>query len=253
MSPALRIVGLGDSLTEGVGDPRRGRAGFARQLDGWLSYVAAAIRSSGQPVEVRNFATAGARLEHVVDHQLPLARMEPADIIACFIGINDLWDTNLDLDEFGQRFHSLFGELASKAPTVMTASIHDVFAPFPVRAPLRQKLQRTIATMNDVIGAAVIDHGLVLIDLAGRPELFTSAVRAVDRLHPNRYGHQLIAAEVIHRLHDRDRFLDVEPPVAVPVRRGTQDLAHIAWVSGYVRHNWKRWRAEMRDNRTSSD
>ncbi len=252
-TPAIRIVGLGDSLTEGVGDPRPGRAGFAGHLDGWLSYVADAIRSSGQPVEVENFAAAGARLEHVMNQQLPSVRTEPADIISCFIGINDLWDANLDLDDFGRRFTLLFGVLSGYAPVVMTASIHDVFAPFPVRAPLRQKLQHTIAAMNEIIQSAVHDSDLLLIDLAGRPELFTSAVRAVDRLHPNRYGHQLIAAEVIHKLHDRDLFLAVKPPTAVPVRRGVQDLAHIAWVSGYVRQNWKRWRTEMRDNRATSD
>lgn len=241
----LRFVGLGDSLTQGVGDPRPGRAGFAGQLEGWVSYFASAVRASGQGVAVRNYALAGARIEHVVADQLPSALAEPAEVISCFIGINDLWDANLDLDDFGTRFHALFRDLTAHAPTVITASIHDVFAPFPVRAPLREKLNRNVASMNDAIASAVSDYNLVLIDLAGRPEMFTSAVRAVDRLHPNRYGHQLVAAEVVNELHRRGFFLNVTPPVAIPSRRGTADLAHIAWVSGYVKENWKRWREEM--------
>ncbi len=241
----LRFVGLGDSLTQGVGDPRPGRAGFAGQLDGWVSYFAAAVEVSGQPVEVRNFALAGARIEHVIADQLPPALAEPADVISCFIGINDLWIADLDLEAFGTRFHSLFRDLSAHAPLVITASIHDVFAPFPVRAPLREKLNRNVATMNDIINTAVVEYELILVDLAGRPDLFTSAVRAVDRLHPNRYGHQLIAAEVVKELHGRSQLLGVVPPTAAPARRGAADLAHVAWVSGYVRHNWKRWREEI--------
>lgn len=241
----LRFVGLGDSLTEGVGDPRPGRAGFAGQLDGWVSYFAEAVRASGQSVDVRNFAVAGARIEHVIADQLQSALTDPADVISCFIGINDLWIADLDLDEFGERFDALFRDLRASAPVVITASIHDVFAPFPVRAPLRERLNRNVATMNHIINSAVAEHGLVLVDLAGRPDMFTSAVRAVDRLHPNRYGHQLIAAEVVKELHGRNHLLGVVPPTAAPVRRGAADLAHVAWVSGYVRQNWKRWREEL--------
>ena len=241
----LRFVGLGDSLTQGVGDPRPGRAGFAGKLDGWVSYFASAVRASGRPVEVRNVAVAGARIEHVIGDQLQQALSEPADEMSCIIGINDLWDPNLDLDQFATQFDKLFRDLAERSPIVITASIHDVFAPFPVRAPLRERLNLNVATMNEIIAGAVADHGLVLVDLAGRPDMFTSAVRALDRLHPNRYGHQLIAAEVVRELHARGHLLTVEPPVAIPVRRGAADLAHVAWVSGYVKNNWKRWRDEI--------
>lgn len=249
---ALRFVGLGDSLTQGVGDPRRGRAGFSGELDGWVSYVASAVRSSGRPINVRNFGAAGARLEHVVADQLDAALAEPADMMSCFIGINDLWDANLDFDEFGQRFDLLCRRLTSHSPVVITASIHDVFAPFPVRAALRQKLTRKIASMNDIIAAGVRDHSLVLIDLASQADMLNSSIRSLDRLHPNRYGHQLIAAEVVAQLHQRGHLLTVRPPLATPMRRGAQDLAHVAWVSGYVRQNWKRWRIEATAARTNA-
>lgn len=247
----MRFVGLGDSLTQGVGDPRPGRAGFAGELDGWVSHFAAAVRASKQSVEVRNLAVAGARLEHVIDHQLPLALQGQADVMSCFVGVNDLWDPNIDLTMFDARFHELFRALSSHAPIVLTATIHDVFAPLPVRTPLREKFGRNIGAMNETIRRAVIDYGLVLVDLADRPETFSSGVRAVDRLHPNRYGHQLIASEVVKEMHRRNLLLGVEAPVAVRVRHGAHDLAHIAWVSGYVRRNWKRWRAEMAESKAT--
>ena len=245
----MRLVALGDSLTQGVGDPRPGRAGFAGELDGWVSYFVSALRASGRNVDVQNLAFAGARLQHVVDGQLQQVPSGRIDIASCFIGVNDLWDANLDLDEFGDRFNTLFRELSSRSEVVLTASMHDVFAPFPVKAPLRAKLNRTIASMNEIIRKAVIDHDLVLVDLAARADMFTSQVRSVDRLHPNRYGHQLIAAEAVNELHTRGLMMDVLAPAAMPARRGAADLAHVAWVTGYVRRNWKRWREEMAESK----
>ena len=241
----MRFLALGDSLTQGVGDPRPGRAGFAGELDGWVSYFASTVRASGRTVDVQNLAVAGARLQHVLQLQLPHVTSDPIDIASCFIGVNDLWDANLDLDEFGDRFNRLFRDLKTRSEVVITASMHDVFAPFPVKAPLRAKLNRTIATMNEIIRKAVVEHDLVLVDLAARADMFTSAVRSVDRLHPNRYGHQLIAVEVVNELHASGQLVDVAAPDAAPARRGAADLAHIAWVTGYVRQNWKRWREEM--------
>lgn len=241
----MRFIALGDSLTQGVGDPRPGRAGFAGELDGWVSYFVASLRAAGRSVEVQNVAVAGARLQHVVEEQLPQLVSGHVEIASCFIGVNDLWDANLDLGEFGERFNSLFRDLSERSDVVLTASMHDVFAPFPVKAPLRAKLNRTIASMNEIIRQAVDSYDLVLVDLAARADMFTSEVRSLDRLHPNRYGHQLIAAEVVNDLHAKGLLLDVVAPEAVPVRRGAADLAHIAWVTGYVRQNWKRWREEM--------
>ncbi len=261
----MRFVGLGDSLTQGVGDPKPGFAGFHGELEGWVEYFATAVRASGVPVDVRNVAIAGARLEHVLHEQLPAvfgvsqpgtkqsgdrtAKPE-ADIVACFIGVNDLWDINLDFDLFAKRYAELFSTLTKLSPVVLTASIHDVFAPYPVRAPLRKKLLEHIARMNEIINQTAVDQSLFLVDLANRSDMFSRSVLAIDFLHPNRYGHQLIAAEAIGELHRRGSLLNVEVPTAEPIRRGSHDLAHVAWVSGYVKRNWRRWREEMDSSRT---
>jgi lysophospholipase L1-like esterase len=273
----MRFVGLGDSLTQGVGDPKPGCAGFHGELEGWVEYFARAVRSTGVPVDVQNVAIAGARLEHVLDEQLAVvfgpaltvvgvtpatpatgraqgsdcpgeasrAGHSRADIVSCFIGVNDLWDINLDFDLFARRYNELFSALTKVSPIVLTCSIHDVFAPYPIRAPLRKRLTEHIKLMNEIINKASVDHSLVLVDLANRSDMFSRSVLAIDFLHPNRYGHQLIAAEVFHELHRRGLLENVEVPVAQPVRRGSHDLAHVAWVGGYVKRNWRRWREEI--------
>jgi lysophospholipase L1-like esterase len=241
----MRFVGLGDSLTQGVGDPRQGRAGFAGELDGWVVYFAEAVRAAGLPLDVENYAVAGARIDHVIDQQLPQALAKPLDIVSCFVGVNDLWDINLDVEVFGQRFNALCIELAVASPVVIAATIHDVCAPYPLRASLRQKLALNISLMNEQIRDVVSEQRLVLIDFANRSEMFTRSVLAVDLLHPNRYGHQLIAKEVIEVLHDRNLMKKVLPPEPIRQRRGAGDVAHVVWVGGYVKDNWSRWRSEL--------
>jgi lysophospholipase L1-like esterase len=241
----MRFVALGDSMTQGVGDPRPGRAGFAGELDGWVTHLATAVRLSGDPIDVTNVASAGARIEHVIAEQLSVAVAARPDVVSCFIGVNDLWDRNMDFDQFAARFDDLFRRLTDVCPVVITASIHDVFGPFPMRQPLRAQVNRNVARMNEVITAVAARHELVVIDMANRSEMFTSSVKAIDRLHPNRYGHQLIAAEVVAELQLRGHLPNVAAPVARPIRRGAHDLAHVLWVGGYVKSNWRRWRDEM--------
>jgi lysophospholipase L1-like esterase len=174
----MRFVGMGDSLTQGVGDPRPGRAGFAGELDGWVAHFADAVRRSGTELDVTNLAIAGARLEHVIDEQLPVVTAARPDMVSCFIGVNDLWDRNLDLDRFASRFDALFASLREVCPVVITASIHDVFGPYPMRQSLRDKVNANIAAMNAGIEDAVRRHDLVLIDFARRSSRFTQIARA---------------------------------------------------------------------------
>lgn len=241
----ISILGLGDSLTQGVGDPKPGTAGFRGQLDGWLTHFSTALQSSHYGVELTNLALAGCRVDDVLNGQLPTVRGVTADLATCFIGVNNLWDINLSIDTFAERYDLLAQRLSEQFPVVVVASLHDIFAPFRIKEPTRVRLLQNIDGVNNAIRSSVNRHGLVLLDLAIRPEVFTRAVRSVDFLHPNRYGHQLIAAEVLQLLQqERGMFTDVPIPTAAPIGRGTHDLAHIAWVSGYVRRNWRTWRAD---------
>jgi lysophospholipase L1-like esterase len=250
----ISILGLGDSLTQGVGDPRPGIAGFRGQLDGWLTHFSQALDLSGYDVELNNLALAGCRVDDVLDTQLPRVAGATAEIAACFIGVNNLWDVNISIEKFAERYDLLAERLSAQFPVVVVASLHDIFAPFRVKEPTRVRLLENIDGVNNTIRASVVRHGLVLMDFASRPEVFTRAVRSVDFLHPNRYGHQLIAAEVLQLLQkERGMFADVPVPSATPIRRGTHDIAHIAWVSGYVKRNWRTWRADAARSKAEAE
>ena len=77
-------VALGDSLTQGIGASSLDTT-FVRQVQRFLA-------ESGRPVPVLNLSVSGARIQDVIDAQLPkLAALahEPA-FVTCTVGSNDL-------------------------------------------------------------------------------------------------------------------------------------------------------------------
>jgi lysophospholipase L1-like esterase len=92
---AVRFVALGDSLTEGVGDP----AG-----DGWRGW--AALLSGGlaaKDVDFTNLAVSGAQTRDVLERQTPAALDLRPDIVAVVIGVNDTLRCTFDIHAVAER------------------------------------------------------------------------------------------------------------------------------------------------------
>ena len=231
---AIRMLALGDSLTLGVGDPRPGRSGFGGALDGWVTHLANALQGSAHRINVHNLAFAGAQSFHVVDDQLPAIQGQTADLASCFVGVNDLCRTSFDQAEYAQAMEQIFGALIIAAPLVITATIHPFDARYPLPGSLRAKVRAHTAEANAVLRELAERFGLLLLDLERRPEMQRSDIWAVDRLHPNRYGHQLIAAEVLRLLQNAGHFTKTTMTPPTPTGRGTSDLAHVVWTGSYV-------------------
>lgn len=76
----LRLVALGDSLTQGIGSSRPATSWLGQYID----YVEA---TTGQRVRLFNRAVYGARIADVLAHQLPLPAA--TDLVTVCIGSND--------------------------------------------------------------------------------------------------------------------------------------------------------------------
>lgn len=229
----MRLLTLGDSLTQGVGDPTPGRAGFSGQLDGWVTHLSQALQDSGRTVAVTNLAVSGAQASHVVSTQLPQALLTVADVATIIIGVNDLCRPGFDIAAFAQNYGAALVALTAVSPVVLSATIHEFDEPFPVPSGLRQKLHTNTEAANEVIRTICAQRKVLVVDMANSNQMGPN-VRSVDLLHPNRYGHQLIAAEVLTVLHAAGHFCDASMTPPQPMRRGVSDLAHVAWVGTYM-------------------
>jgi hypothetical protein len=87
-----RYVALGDSFTEGVGDPH---PASPNGLRGWADHVAVALTQYNPELRYANLAVRGRRMDEILADQLQTAVMlEPAALLASSPPVRTFW-TNL--------------------------------------------------------------------------------------------------------------------------------------------------------------
>ncbi len=180
-------VALGDSFTEGVGDPDP-HTGTER---GWADRLAAVLAREDAGFRYANLAVRGLLLDAIVRTQVPEAvRMAPDLVSICAAG-NDLLRPGADLDALSERFEGAVATLRATGADVL------VFTGFDTReSPLLNLVGRRLAAMNDHIREIAHRQGAYLVDLWVMPPLADPRARTDDRLHLNAGGHERVAARV---------------------------------------------------------
>src|SRR3954468_5233885 len=85
--PWRRYVALGDSFTEGVGDPEPGSVGGLR---GWADRVAEELAADRRDFAYANLAVRGLLLQEILDRQIGQALALEPDLITLSAGGNDM-------------------------------------------------------------------------------------------------------------------------------------------------------------------
>jgi lysophospholipase L1-like esterase len=170
--PGPLWVCLGDSLTQGIG-----ASAFDR---GWVGQVADRFSAAGQSLRVVNLSVSGARVQDVLQVQLPALRRlceetgQPA-VLSLLIGSNDLF----------RRRHRA-GLTAGFEQLLRQLPAGTVVANLPNSNPTANALNRSIRR-------AVDERGLVLADMRGPGTTSWRGKLAADHFHPNDRGYSSIA------------------------------------------------------------
>jgi len=194
-------VAIGDSLTEGLGDPLPD-GGYA----GWADRLAARLAVSAPQFAYANLAVRGNGARLIRGVQLPAALALEPDLLAAVVGMNDLIRPRLDLRAWRDEVDAIFKECAASGATVISATLPDMSRIIPLARLLRGKT----AAMREIVLDRGDAHGVHVIDLWSDPRAVDPALWSLDRLHPNPYGHLLLAA-------DGAALLGVPFPVQRPV------------------------------------
>lgn len=181
------FVAIGDSFTEGVGDPDP-RTGGER---GWADRVAGVLARTRPDLRYANLAVRGAVLDHVVADQLPVAVAMAPDLVAVCAAGNDLLRPAADLDALAARFDAAVVTLRATGADVV------LFTGFDTRlTPVLRVVSRRLAAMNGHIRAIARHRGAHLVDLWAMAPLADARTRDDDRLHLNPDGHARVADRV---------------------------------------------------------
>ncbi|MFT4122717.1 MAG: SGNH/GDSL hydrolase family protein [Microbacteriaceae bacterium] len=234
--PWTRYVALGDSFTEGIGDPEPASPGGHR---GWADRVAEVLAESVDDFAYANLAVRGRLLQQIIDEQVEPALALHPDLVTISAGGNDIIRPGTDPDEIAGRLDSAIERLSASDATVVLFTGPDIG-----QTPVLGRLRGKVAIYNENVAAIALRHDAVLANMWAMRELADARMWAPDRLHLSPLGHQRVARMVLAALNVPNA-LSAEVPAPLPRQSWRQarvdDLGWareylVPWVLRRIRH-----------------
>jgi lysophospholipase L1-like esterase len=185
-------VALGDSFTEGVGDPH---PSSPNGLRGWADHVAVALARHNPEFRYANLAVRGRRMNEILADQLQTAVMMEPDLVIVYAGMNDLLLVRNDIDAMMARYAEALKTLQQTGAHVLALTAGDLGT-----VPLFRRLRGRAAVYNELLRGIADDLGLQLIDFWRFTEFRDPRLWAGDRIHLSPLGHERMAAKVLDTL-----------------------------------------------------
>ncbi|MCX5344886.1 SGNH/GDSL hydrolase family protein [Streptomyces atratus] len=201
----VRFAALGDSFTEGVGDPVPG----GRR--GWAALLAEGLADGRRGVEFRNFALSGAQSGDVLDRQAAAAAAFRPHLASIVVGVNDTLRRTFDIRLLARRLDEVCALLTESGAVLLTACLPDPGAVLGLPAPLGRPLARRQAAVNAVVHALSERYEAVHLHMADRAWVRDRSLWSADRLHPAERGHRTVAAGFHELLAARGLALGAPP------------------------------------------
>ncbi|MFK0041728.1 SGNH/GDSL hydrolase family protein [Paenarthrobacter sp. NPDC090517] len=233
--PWTRYVALGDSFTEGIGDPEPRNPGGHR---GWADRVAEELGRSQEDFAYANLAIRGRLLQQIIDEQVgPCLELQP-DLVSISAGGNDLIRPGGDPDLLAEKLDAAVAELSSGGATVVLFNGPDT------ATSVLGRIRGKVAIYNENLRTVAARHDAIIADMWSLRQLADPQMWDVDRLHFSPLGHHTIAMMVLEALNV-EHTLEPLMPKSLPPRTWREarssDLVwareyFVPWVIRRLRH-----------------
>jgi lysophospholipase L1-like esterase len=201
--PWRRYVAIGDSFTEGVGDPEPTAPNGFR---GWADRVAEVLSQQVDDFAYANLAVRGKLIGQIVADQIEPALALSPDLITFSAGGNDVIRPGTDPDDVSQQFEDAVVRLSRDGATlVVFTGIDTNFT--PVFRGIRGK----VAIYNENIRAIAEKYDCIVADQWALKEVQDMRFFDDDRLHYNRLGHHEVARMVLRALNVPNDLQPMQP------------------------------------------
>ena len=117
-----RYVALGDSFSEGVGDPDPARPNGVR---GWADRVAEVLAARTDDFGYANLAIRGRKMDQILAEQLEPALSLKPDLVTVYAGANDIMRPSVDIDALVERYAAAVARLAGSGAHVVLWTAFD--------------------------------------------------------------------------------------------------------------------------------
>ena len=223
--PWSRYVALGDSFTEGIGDPEPTVPGGHR---GWADRVAEVLSQGTEDFAYANLAVRGKLIQQIIDEQLDPALALRPDLITISAGGNDVIRPRTDPDEIAARFEYAIERLSRNHATIVIFTGVDVGF-----SPVFRGIRGKVAIYNENLRTIAKRYDCVVADQWALTEIQDQRMWSPDRLHLNSLGHHTVARMVLAALNVDN---DLEPMKPEPLPMSTWRQARvedISWAREY--------------------
>ncbi|WP_406461975.1 SGNH/GDSL hydrolase family protein [Streptomyces sp. NBC_01622] len=184
----VRFVALGDSLTEGVGDP------VGEVWRGWAALLADGLAQQPEAsVEFTNLAVSGAQSRDVLERQTPAGLALNPDVVSVVIGVNDTLRCTFDIQALAARLDKVYAAFTAQGAVLLTACLPDPGTMLGLPGALARPLARRQRAVNTVVHALSERYGAVHLHAAEGEWIMDRAIWSADRLHPGERGHRQLA------------------------------------------------------------
>jgi lysophospholipase L1-like esterase len=206
MKRLATFVILGDSAAAGTGDADKNGA-----LRGWSYYLATHFN---QPLVYANLSRPGAQSAEVFIDQLPKALVLEPTLTAVIVGGNDALRNGFNPDVLRQNLRQTLKQLREVGSEIVLLQLHEPTKIAPLPKTLGKILNRRINSVNAVIRAVGAEFGAHILAVRDIPGIYDRNRWHVDRMHPSKLGHQILAQYFREILAPR---WDISPVTIDPV------------------------------------
>lgn len=233
--PWRRMVSIGDSFTEGIGDPIPG----SDDHRGWADRVAEVLGAQVDDFAYANLAVRGKLIGQIVADQIEPALALAPDLVTFSAGGNDVIRPGGDPDAVAVQFEDAVARLSSQGATVVVfTGIDTEFT------PVFRGIRGRVAIYNENIRAIADRYDCIVADQWALKEVQDARFFDDDRLHFNALGHHEIARMVLRALNVPNDLQAMQPdplPTLTWREARTNDLVwarthFVPWVLRRLRH-----------------
>ncbi|MEJ1087582.1 SGNH/GDSL hydrolase family protein [Microbacterium sp. Mu-80] len=224
--PWRRFVAVGDSFTEGIGDPDPAVPGSHR---GWADRVAEVLAQDVDDFAYANLAVRGKLIAQIASGQIEPAIALSPDLVSICAGGNDVIRPGTDPDEIAAQLEDAVARLSSTgAAVVLFTGIDTGFT--PVFRPFRGK----VAIYNENVRAIADRHDCIIADQWALKSIQDMRFFDDDRLHLNALGHHEVARMVLRALNVPNDLQAMQPE-PLPTRTWREARAEdIGWAREHL-------------------
>jgi lysophospholipase L1-like esterase len=219
MERVVTFAVLGDSAASGVGDSDAN--GVTR---GWAYYL---IQSFTEPIVFSNLSRPGAQSAEVLEHQLPIALELQPDICAVIVGGNDALRNGFDPEKYHQNMRKTLSQLQESGTHILLLQLHDPTKIVKLPKLLGQILLRRINAVNQAIDKLAREFDVEVLRTRRISGIYERKVWHIDRMHPSKYGHQLMATHFRELLVKRNWQI---APIQIDAIKTASKATSIKWM-----------------------